>query len=303
MWRNGILLPVCFSLALIGCSFEDEDSPTGVIGTRGGISLRLRIDPASPFKSIAKSGTLTVSAADMSTLSAPLTLGDSTVSAEIAGIPAGKNRSIELKVFGDDGILGYQGSGLADILPDSTTQVAINLVRTTGSAVIVGRIIDDSASSGWLAPSSLTLGAQASATFGSVLDLESGQAWLAYQANANPGGIDLVCLYYGSGFHLDNAVAAREAGIANTINLTNSYDSAQLKEVRMVKVAARPADPESAKGIFAAGAKLRGSVVTGGEIFLVESTGGGIALLTVVKVVGSDNKGAVEVRLERSTAP
>src|SRR5687768_14051664 len=183
MWRNGILHPACLSLALLGCSLDDKGSPTSTTGTVGAISLRLRIDPASPFKSIAKSGTLTVSAADMPTLSAPLTIGDSTVAAEIAGIPAGKQRAIGLKVFGDDGMLAYQGSGLADIHPDSTTQVAINLVRTTGSAVIIGKIIEDTASSAWPAPINLSLGAQASPTLGSALDADLAQAWTAVQAH------------------------------------------------------------------------------------------------------------------------
>ena len=302
MWRIGTLLPAFSFLVLIGCSLEDQDSPTKVTATRGAISLSLSIDPASPFKSIAKSGTITVSAADMSPMSSPLTIGDSTVTGEISGIPAGKNRSIELKVFGLDGILGYQGTSIADIFPDSTTRVAINLVRTSGSAVIVGKIIEDTVSTAWPAPSNLTLGAQA-ATLGGVLDVDLAEVWMSAKANANQGGIDLVFLHYGSNFHLDNAVAAREAGIANNINMTNSYDPAMIKEVRMVKVASRPADQESAARIFASGAKLRGSVISGGEIFLVESTGGRLAVVTVVRIVGTDNRGTVEVRLDRSTIP
>lgn len=234
---------------------------------------------------------------------APLTIGDSTVTGAISGIPAGRNRSIELKVYREDSTLGYQGSGSADIFPDSTTQVAIDLIRTTGSAAIFGRIIEDTVSTAWLTPIILNLGAQGSPTLGSVLDVDSVQVWLAAQANANQGGIDLVFMHYGSSFHLNNAVTAKAAGIANNINLTDSYDVAKIKDVRMVKVASRPADRESAQRIFATGEKIQGAPVSGGEIFLVESTGGRLAMVTVVKLVGTTSAGTVEVRVERSSLP
>jgi hypothetical protein len=198
--------------------------------------------------------------------------------------------------------LAYKGSGSADIFPDSTTKVAINLVRSTGSAVITGRIIEDTASTSWAAPIDLIIGAQGS-IYGAALDLDMGEIWLSAKANANQGGIDLVFMFYGGSFHLDNAVAAREAGLANNINLTNNYDPAKIEEVKMVKVTMRPPDRETARLVFAAATGIRGTVITGGEVFLVESTEGRLAVVTVSAVVGTDNRGSATLRLERSTIP
>lgn len=303
MGRHGLLLSIACCLALVACSTEEKDPPTAPTGAWGALALKLSFAPASPFKSIAKRGTITVSAADMSPIASPLDIGDSTVTGEVSKIPTGKNRSIVLKVLDIDGALAYQGSGLADIFPDSTTQVAIDLVRSTGSAEIVGTIKEDTASTPWPTSMTLPLGAQASPVLGAVLDVDSGQVWTSAKANANQGGIDLVFLYYNSGFHLDNAVDAKAAGIAYNINLTNSYDVTRIKEVRIVKVASRPPDQESAKRTFASGSKIGGSAIVGGEIFLVESTEGRLAMVTVLGFMGTGNAGQVNLRLERSTIP
>lgn len=143
------------------------------------------------------------------------------------------------------------------------------------------------------AEKTLSVGAQA-ATLGSVMDLDAttdaAMVLNSAAANAAQATIDLVFMYYGGGFHMDNAVEARTAGIANSINLTNSYDLTKIQDIRIVKVTTKPADQEAAKAASAAGTAIKGSVITGGEMFIVTTTGGKIALVTVGSIVGTDNK-------------
>ena len=111
------------------------------------------------------------------------------------------------------------------------------------------------------AATTVTIGAQGHATYGSVIDIDSAKAWTSAVANANQSGIDLVFLYYGSGFHLLDAVDAKAAGIAQTpqINLVNTYDNSKIVHVDMVKVTTTPADQEAAKAAFDAAARCTAS--------------------------------------------
>jgi hypothetical protein len=146
----------------------------------------------------------------------------------------------------------------------------------------------------------LDVGAQG-ASGGSVIDLDSGVVWNSATANANQSGIDLVFLHYGSAFHLENAVMAKASGIANSINLTNSYNSAQIKDVGIVKITTKPDDQEAAKAAYTAGSKIQGSAVVEGDMFLVMSTGGKLALVTVGTIVGSDKTGGAKIKISVNT--
>ena len=145
----------------------------------------------------------------------------------------------------------------------------------------------------------IDVGAQG-ATGGSVIDLDSAKAWGSVVANANQSGIDLVFMYYGSAFHLDNAVAAKAAGLANSINLTNSYGST-IVGVDIVKVTTLPNDQEAAAKAFTDGSKISGSAVVEGDMFLVKSTGGKLVLVTVGAIVGADKTGGAKISLSVNT--
>ena len=142
----------------------------------------------------------------------------------------------------------------------------------------------------------LDVGAQG-ASAGSVIDIDSAKAWDSKTANANQEKIDLVFMNYGTGFHLDNAVAAKAAGVANSINLTNTYDDAKIVSVKIVKVTTKPADQEALKAAFTAGTVITGSVVATDDMFIVQSTGGKLALVTVGTIVGSDKTGGAKIKL------
>jgi hypothetical protein len=119
----------------------------------------------------------------------------------------------------------------------------------------------------------LTVGAQASSNLGSAIDLDSGKVWLSGVANANLPKIDLVFLYYSGNFHLDGAAAARDSGIAHSINLTNGY-GATVKDIKMVAVTSKPGSQQAAKEIYDEESEpQRSSIITGaGEKFIVKTT-------------------------------
>lgn len=151
------------------------------------------------------------------------------------------------------------------------------------------------------AGTTVTIGAQGHPTYGSVIDIDAAKAMTSSEANAAQSDIDLVFLYYGSAFHLEDAVMAKASGIANNINLTNSYDATKIQDVDMVKVTTKPADQEAAKAAFDAGTKIHGSAVVQGDMFLVKSTGGKLALVTVSTITGNDKTAAGSVLLQVNT--
>jgi hypothetical protein len=298
---------LCLAAILSACSSEDRPPLTSVAGNLGAVSLRIAFDPASPFKSIARSGDVTVSAADMASITVPLHLGDSAVDASIKGIPTGKGRSIRMQVYDSAGTPRYKGAAVADIYADSMTSVSLTLARITGSANVTGTVSEtdstaDSTGTPLTTFVSLPVGAQGSAT-PAVLELDSAKAWTSVIANANQASIDLVFLYYGGAFHLDNPVAAKAAGVANNINLTSGYDDAKIKNTRLVKIAVQPVTHAAALNAFAAGTKLSGTPVAAGDMLLVETTGGHIVLVMVKSIQGTDKTGTADLTLSAVTIP
>ena len=138
----------------------------------------------------------------------------------------------------------------------------------------------------------LSAGGQGHPTLGSVLDLDAGKVMLSAAANAAQADIDLVLLFYTGGWHLENAVMAKASGITNSIKLTDGYDDTKIKDLKIVKLTAKPADQEDAKAKLAAGTAIKGSVIVGGEYFVMNTTGGKVAVVYVKSVIGTDNKGA-----------
>ncbi|MEO7777423.1 MAG: hypothetical protein ABIY63_07825 [Fibrobacteria bacterium] len=144
----------------------------------------------------------------------------------------------------------------------------------------------------------LSVGAQAHATYGSVIDIDSGKTWKSAVANANQAGIDLVFLYYGSALHMEDAVAARASGVANSINLTNTYDVTKIQHVDILMVSTKPTNQEALETAFDAGSAnyVHTSVVKTGDMFIVESTGGKLSLVTITSVSGTE-AGTADVKL------
>ncbi len=151
-----------------------------------------------------------------------------------------------------------------------------------------------------VAAKTISAGAQG-ATLGSVLDLDAGVALTSAAANAAQPSIDLVFMFYGAAFHMDNPTAARLAGIANSINLTNTYDVTKIMDLKVVKITTMPADQEAAKVAFDAGTASPSNVIVGGEKFIVKTSGGKLCLVTVGTIVGTDNKANASFMVSLST--
>lgn len=291
-----------------GCAAKDPVSSGPGANTLGAVSIRIAVGAQSPFKSIARDGDITITAADMAPLVSKLILGDSTVEGKVTGIPTGKARKLDVKVYDSAGTVRYQGSASTDIVADSTLPVSLTLFRKTGSTTVTGSVSETDTiappdSTPWGPATRVNLGAQGHSTLGSVLDFDSAKAWTSVPAYANQAGIDLVFLFYQGAFHLDNAVQAKAAGVANSINLTLGYDTTKIKDIFLVRIAGMPADRETARLVFAAGTKIKGSVITAGDRFLAESTEGKLVMVTVVSVSGTDKQGAAEVDLNPLTLP
>jgi hypothetical protein len=303
-----ILLFIGIAFSIFNCSSETKPTISSVDETVGSIQLRVSLSGSTSFKAIVRSGTVTVSASDMTTMVSALSLSDSSATAEVVGVPTGKARLVEIKAFDSLGVVRYQGSSLVDVAADSTSNAAISLIRLTGTIVVDGKVVevDSTPSTGttaWPSPTTVSLGAQGSATLGATLDIDTKSAWTSAMANANQEKIDLVFLYYSAAFHLHDAVTAHAAGIANSINLTNSYDISRIKSVDMVKLMGMPASQEAAKSAFASGSVIHGTVVLVGDHFMVKTTDGKLTMVRVTAITGSSNTGHAALELYPLSIP
>jgi hypothetical protein len=182
------------------------------------------------------------------------------------------------------------GEFIADVSKPPNT-IRIVVASVTGAAKTYTVTVTRNTTTPFENPTVLRIGAQGSPTLGSTVDLDTKAVLFSAAANANEETIDLVFLYYAGAFHLDNAVAAKAAGIANNINLTDSYDNSRIKDTRIVKVSAKPKDQESARIALQAGPESSSNIVKGGEIFLVLTTEGKVALVTVGAINGDNYAG------------
>lgn len=81
-----------------------------------------------------------VSASDMDTIAADLTVTNTAVTGTIENIPAGQNRHFEIFVYGDTGELTYYGDAYSDVPAGLiiTLQIVLYPVSGTGTVIIVG---------------------------------------------------------------------------------------------------------------------------------------------------------------------
>ncbi len=129
------------AVGLFGCLSKDApDAPKGNAGVGGSISFHIAIAADSPFKSLAKTAELDISAPDMSTIRHGLQINDSSVEGKVDNIPAGPNRNFLVKVFDSAGSECYRGSAIGNIHGDSTALITVRISRIDGSAIINGTI-------------------------------------------------------------------------------------------------------------------------------------------------------------------
>jgi len=128
-------------LFVAGCQKSQSISMSSTEGS-GVAALKITASATSPFRKLARSAVLTITASDMSTMSKTLIVTDSSVEGTIKGIAAGKDRLFRVDVYDSIGTLQYYGSAIANIIADSTVHVSISICRAMGSAIINGTVID-----------------------------------------------------------------------------------------------------------------------------------------------------------------
>jgi hypothetical protein len=107
---------------------------------QGIAKLKILAQANSPFKQIARTADIIVSANDMQTMTDTLLVTDSSVEGEVTGIPSGKNRCFQVNVFDSAKTKRYSGSAIADVIGDSTVLINISVNRIDGNAIINGSI-------------------------------------------------------------------------------------------------------------------------------------------------------------------
>ena len=204
--------------------------------------------------------------------------------------------------------------GVADTLAgDGPTLTKVLGIRQDGASIVCvvsntkGTTVSSPAiitvtGTPWPTATALTLGAQGNLTLGSVLDLDSGKVWSTTTANANQSKIDLVYLYYKPTNSTDSiavlagARAARDTGVKYSINLTNTYDTLQVKNIMLVEVSAKPASRLHAAIVYNDGAKVTSAVISMGKKYIVKTTAQNFAYVEVTAIVsGKTGTSAVSI--------
>ena len=143
--KTGSILFAGISLIGILMICTCSDSGSAVTGSpTGTASVKMAAAVDGPFARIADIATAVVSADDMNTLTCTLTVSETAVEGEIAGIPAGEERAFIVNVYDSNSVLQYTGSAEADVIADSVVEVEITITRIRSDVSINGSIIDAS---------------------------------------------------------------------------------------------------------------------------------------------------------------
>lgn len=134
-------------VGVFGC-LPKEDPVAPALDGSGSFVFRMAVAPDSPFRKLAKSAELDVSAPDMSPIRHALMITDTSVEGRVDRIPAGEGRTFLVRVFDSAGTECYRGSAVGRIKADSTTNIAITISRSTGAVVINGTVDEGGDSTG-----------------------------------------------------------------------------------------------------------------------------------------------------------
>ena len=135
-------LIICVALLIASCS---EKSTPVDIETSGNGDLQLAFVVPDNIQHLVATAEAQVSAADMDTITATLTVTDSTVSGTIEDVPAGNDRHFEVFVYDSTSLLTYYGDAFADVVAGETIVVDVILYPQgpgTGTVIINGTFGD-----------------------------------------------------------------------------------------------------------------------------------------------------------------
>jgi Concanavalin A-like lectin/glucanases superfamily len=141
--KAALFLACALPLMMAQCKMPQQVLVSQQTNGQGTALLKINAQANSPFKQIARTALLTISAGDMQTMTPPLAVTDSSVEGKIVGIPAGNSRLFKVDVFDSAETKRYSGSALADVIGDSTVPVFISVYRIDGNAIINGTIFEN----------------------------------------------------------------------------------------------------------------------------------------------------------------
>lgn len=139
--RN-VLLFMFLTLFLVGCDFITTDEKTIIEPEKKTLSLTIPFSPTSNFAQVAEKAVLTVKLDTTVVIEKVLTLTDSTVEGQVDNLLAGNKYSFTISIYNAQNKVAYTGTAQADIIANEIVQVNIELKATTGSAKIIGTIVD-----------------------------------------------------------------------------------------------------------------------------------------------------------------
>lgn len=136
------LLFTFLTLFLVGCDFINTEVKTIVEPEKKSLSLSIPFSPTSNFAQVAEKAVLTVKLDTAVVVEKVLTLTDSTVEGQVDNLLAGNKYTFTLSIFNAQNKIAYTGTAQADIIANEIVQVNIELKATTGSAIIIGTIVE-----------------------------------------------------------------------------------------------------------------------------------------------------------------
>lgn len=148
--------------------------------------------------------------------------------------------------------------------------------------------VDPPVTTPWTADSTLSVGAQAHATLGTAVDLDTRRVLLSAAANQAQDSLDVLFAFHGGSFVLIAPRTAKDSGIS----VANNYDTAKVKYTQFVKVATEPANWEAGVAAFDSGAKVSYAPIAANDIFVVKTTENNYVLVTIASVTGTTSSGS-----------
>jgi hypothetical protein len=216
------------------------------------------------------------------------------------------------------GTLAYQwqsdkGAGFSNISGETRDSLVLDSVKAQSDSLKVRCIVTETTNSAtsatatlhvtglttWPVGTTVTAAAQGSNVAGSAIDLDGPTVYTVSNAIAHATTIDLLFVFNDGSFQLMSPV---EAHADIDITIADGYSS--WNDIKMLKVAAKPANQELAGEIYnSAGTALVGkSTVAVGDMFIVYTSAQNWVLVTVTSITGTGaSDGAAEITVSVGT--
>lgn len=234
------------TLFLVGCNLTDTGEQKGVEAETRTLSLSIPFSPNSKFAQVAQKAIIVVSLDSTVVMEKELTITDSTVEGSVDNLLAGSEYTFTLSVLNSENVTVYKGTAKADIVANEVIEVKIELKAATGSAKIIGTIIDGDDGSAVIFKGE----SYVRETFVTGRKEGSGGSWM----NSNYGASSWMHVgYYDNGSHMKGLIAfnlsAEEAANIKSAKIQLTTDLWQDKHISApVSIVVYPMDSNWVEG-------------------------------------------------------